>query len=83
MENSPELYHRVWDILVKHAGANEKDRGPFVRMCLEKDPLRRLTEYRFCGRLGFGGKFWRCMSAATRKKKLQNAVELLGKSTGS
>ena len=59
MENSSTLYHTVWDILVAHAGAYEKDRDRFVQACLVKDYFGRLTEWRFGGHLGFGGKFWR------------------------
>jgi hypothetical protein len=59
MENSSALYHTVWDILVAHAGALEEDRVRFVQACLKKDRFRHLTEWRFCGHLGFGGKFWR------------------------
>lgn len=59
MKNSLALYHTVWDILVAHAGAIEVDRTSFVHACLQKDRTRALHEYRFCGALGFGGKFWR------------------------
>ena len=59
MENSPQLYHKVWDILVEYAGAREDDRPRFVQACLEKDKFGCLREWRFCGLLGFGGKFWR------------------------
>ncbi len=59
MENSAKLYHKVWDILVEHAGAKERDRDTFVGASLETNYFRRLIEYRFCGTLGFGGKLWR------------------------
>ena len=59
MENSKALYETVWDILVDHAGAskNPRDKAAFVLACLDRD--NKLYEYRFCGRLGFGGKLWR------------------------
>jgi hypothetical protein len=55
--NSPQLYHKVWDILVEHAGAIERDRDGFLLHCLEKK--HPLTEWRFQGVLGFGGKVYR------------------------
>lgn len=48
----------VYDILVEHCEASE---GPLAResfviaMTGDSPP----DEYRFCGALGFGGKFWR------------------------
>jgi len=59
MKNSPTLYHTVWDILVAHAGAREDDRERFVQACLDTSWGGRLREWRFCGNLGFGGKFYR------------------------
>jgi hypothetical protein len=52
-----EIFNRAYDILVLHAGAvdDEDHRTDFV--CTYMDT--RATEYRFGGRLGFGGKFWR------------------------
>lgn len=45
--------HRVWDILVKYAGADEEDRFHFLRYVVGK---QYCDEYRFQGKLGFGGK---------------------------
>lgn len=61
MENGRDLYERVWDILVENAGAPKgpHDREGFVLACLDTHRYRILTEYRFGGKLGFGGKFWR------------------------
>lgn len=61
MINGRELYERCWDILVEHAGASKdpREKECFVRTCLEKNAYYSLREYRFCGSLGFGGKFWR------------------------
>ena len=44
MENSPALYHTVWDILMAHVGAREDDRERFVQACLEKDKFGFLRE---------------------------------------
>ncbi|MCK9155132.1 MAG: hypothetical protein M0P12_03355 [Paludibacteraceae bacterium] len=57
MENkelSPELANKVYDILVEECWASESLRNAFV--CTETTEV--CTEYRFCGNLGFGGKFW-------------------------
>lgn len=61
MENGPELYERCWEILVEHAGAsrNPHDHRGFILSCLDNGKYDKLREYRFCGLLGFGGKFWR------------------------
>jgi hypothetical protein len=50
----------VYDILVQECGASEtylscSERGHFIQQQIE----REVTEWRFCGNLGFGGKFWR------------------------
>lgn len=43
----------VYTALVKGAGAREEDRAEFVfHIC------RGVSEYRFIGSLGHGGKFW-------------------------
>ncbi len=57
--NPEEIFSQAWDILVQHAGASKDhlDKGTFVRAFLE--PQHSATEWRFCGHLGFGGKFWR------------------------
>ena len=44
----------IYDVLVKHAGADERDGWQFVA-CHEIPP--GCTEFRFCGKLGFGGKY--------------------------
>jgi hypothetical protein len=60
MTNGRELYERCWDILVEYVGASKgpRERAAFVMACLDTGP-RKLTEFRFCGSLGFGGKFYR------------------------
>lgn len=47
---------QIWDILVQHAGANSSPdaMGDFIHHAL----YDHWTEYRFCGKLGFGGKVW-------------------------
>lgn len=54
MKITEELADRIYDILVKDAGAYEPDRSGFVH----RQSNERITEWRFCGSLGFGGKFW-------------------------
>jgi len=50
-----ELYNRVYDLLVHIGGASEDLRSSFLHNhTVSKDAC---TEWRFCGRLGFGGKF--------------------------
>ena len=47
--------NEIYNILVQTCGAREKDRDRFVEE-FTKD--NHTWEWRFCGRLGFGGKFW-------------------------
>jgi hypothetical protein len=47
-----ETAHRVYDVLVKEAGAPERDRQAFVAYTT----THGLDEWRFIGVLGFGGK---------------------------
>lgn len=51
---TPEQANAVYDVLVEHAGASEDGRDDFVFLQTEEV----VNEYRFMGRLGFGGKFW-------------------------
>lgn len=48
----------MWDVLVNEAGAFEGDRGSFVHHQTTAGS-RSTGEWRFCGALGFGGKFRR------------------------
>lgn len=59
---TPEQANAVYDVLVKHAGADDTEtegvysaRTDFVFAQTDKYQ----PEYRFMGLLGFGGKFWR------------------------
>ncbi len=45
------LIHAIFNILVKHAGASEDLRESFLYNW-------GTSEFRFCGKLGPGGKFW-------------------------
>jgi hypothetical protein len=47
--------NKVYDILVLECGAKEDEREHFIQVQTSEQVL----EWRFCGRLGFGGKFWR------------------------
>lgn len=53
-----DYYAKVYDILVKHTGASNdgSDKKTFVSHLCEGDDY---FEYRFRGKLGFGGKFRR------------------------
>lgn len=53
-ELSPELANRVYDILVKVCGASEMMREAFVLT----ETTEHCHEWRFGGKIGFGGKFW-------------------------
>ena len=51
---SPERANAIYDILAEYAGAPEHGRVSFVYHAEEgRSPM----EHRFCGHLGFGGKF--------------------------
>ena len=51
--------NQVYDVLTGLLGAPERERASFI--CWWGG--LRDKEYRFCGRLGFGGKFWRTSDA--------------------
>jgi hypothetical protein len=53
------FYERVYDLLVKYAGApnDSRDRESFIQAFTRKE--HRAVEYRCCGAFGFGGKFYR------------------------
>lgn len=55
-----ELFNKVFDVLVRLAGAPEVTRADFINTVVgwsERDPYET-REFRFIGSLGFGGKFW-------------------------
>lgn len=58
-ETHKVFYERAWDILVEHAGASKDpmDKLSFVQAYTQIE--HPCSEFRFCGLLGFGGKFWR------------------------
>jgi hypothetical protein len=49
----PSIAEPIFAILAEYAGAHESDRQSFLVVQAEG-----CREYRFCGGLGFGGKFW-------------------------
>jgi hypothetical protein len=55
-----ELFEKVFDVLVKHAGASETMRENFMYKMLEWNARDDwgTWEFRFMGNLGMGGKFW-------------------------
>lgn len=55
---SKRMANRVYDILVEVCGALEAQRDRFVAYQTERAD-GQCSEWRFQGRLGFGGKFWR------------------------
>jgi hypothetical protein len=56
MNPTEAWYHVVFDVLVEIAGASEGDRAQFVYDHTRERPSH---EWRFQGKLGFGGKYWR------------------------
>jgi len=57
MINWEAFYHACYAILVEHAGAVANEADSFVHHALKDE--HPLTEWRFSGKLGFGGKFRR------------------------
>lgn len=54
MKLTEEQANKIYDILVTDCGALENNREMFIY----QETKERVTEWRFCGSLGFGGKFW-------------------------
>ena len=55
-----ELFEKIFNVLMKHAGASESMREQFMYKMLEwniRDDYGT-WEFRFMGNLGMGGKFW-------------------------
>lgn len=52
------VLEKIWEILVCHCGARADGLGDFLDLCSLVDQDRHVTEYRFCGSFGFGGKVW-------------------------
>lgn len=72
-----EYYNAVYDILVNEAGANEEWRTHFITMFLGEGPP---DEYRFQGRLGFGGKLWSdCRVTCYREDETPERLEIISK----
>lgn len=51
-----EFYNEAYSTLVVHANASESERGQFIIAHTMDEPC---DEWRFCGDLGFGGKYRR------------------------
>lgn len=51
------ISHAIYDVLVKHTGAIESERAPFVFYYSNPDGFKP-TEFRCCSRWGMAGKFW-------------------------
>jgi len=58
-DSKRDMYSKVWDILVEHAGASKSsdERESFVSSMTQIE--YPTSEYRFQGSLGFGGKLYR------------------------
>jgi len=54
---SPQRAAAVYDILVECCGASD---DPLDKLCFIGTVGEGTDEYRFCGSLGFGGKFYPC-----------------------
>ncbi len=69
----------VYDILIEYAGAQKDDKTNFVyHHCTTQHPC---TEWRFCGWLGFGGKYRSDYNAVDCYKEDETAeiVEIIKK----
>lgn len=54
---TPEVAAAVYDLLIERCEAPNREKDHFVyRQSKTDEPP--ITEWRFCGMLGFGGKFW-------------------------
>lgn len=54
-----EFYNKCYSVLVKDARASESMRLSFINAMMDDRQYHECYEFRFCGDLGFGGKFWR------------------------
>lgn len=57
VSTNPDFYRDVYAVLVELGGANINNRADFVHNYTTNPEA---CEWRFCGRFGFGGKFYRC-----------------------
>ncbi|OHA54176.1 MAG: hypothetical protein A2991_02845 [Candidatus Terrybacteria bacterium RIFCSPLOWO2_01_FULL_58_14] len=58
LPTTKEAANRVWDILVTHAGAPNDEPGWARAQFVYHFTQGTISEYRFQGNLGSGGKFW-------------------------
>jgi len=59
MNRAEEFYDKAYDILVKHGCASPSMRETFIDYFTQDSALASTLEWRFQGKFGFGGKFWR------------------------
>ncbi len=59
-----ETANKIYDILVNYGGAREEERDSFIdnHVLFDKDVC---DEWRFQGKFGFGGKYWRKRNSIT------------------
>ena len=74
MNNLVEFYDRVFNLLVSIGGASEAIREDFVYHHARSDTP--CDEYRFQGKLGFGGKYWRAGNRVTCYSEDENKGRL-------
>jgi hypothetical protein len=72
-----ERANEIYNILVEFGGAPESERDPFVYSYMMGD----LDEWRFCGKLGFGGKYWNKRNAVScyPEDETPQRIELINK----
>ena len=59
MKLSKKIANLIYDILVQECGVLE-GKDNYNRECfVSHQTTEEVIEWRFCGKLGFGGKFWR------------------------
>lgn len=82
-----DFFSKAYDILVKYAGAYNGEKNfekfNFVASHLSTDKYPA-SEYRFCGKLGFGGKYWKKRNAVSAyseddNTETQNIINITNK----
>lgn len=56
-----DFYFSVYNILIEYGKANSRDKAQFIRDHMDTE----INEWRFCGNLGFGGKYWKKRNVVT------------------
>lgn len=72
-----EKYNKIYNLLVKIGGAREDDRDSFIHHHCESK--YGCNEWRFCGKLGFGGKYRSVYNKVTcyKEDETPERVELI------